>query len=173
MKKILSAILLISLIGFSACDKNNDNPEPEIPEIPSVVVNELLPKNSSHGVDQDGEYDDWIELYNPADVDQDISGFYLSDSKKQPDKWKFPEGTIIGKMGYLIVWCDEDTTQAGLHTNYKLSADGENVVFADTLLQVINIVEYPATVLEQSWARKPNGTGDFEWSVPTFDGPND
>jgi hypothetical protein len=144
-----------------------------VPEIPDVVINELLPKNSQYVSDQDGEYDDWIELYNPAQVDQDISGYYLSDSKKEPAKWKFPEGTVIGKKDYLIVWCDGDTLQAGLHTNYKLSADGENVVFLDPELNVINLVEYPLTLVEKSWARKPNATGEFEWSVPTFNQSND
>ncbi len=170
MKTIFPALIVLLIIVFTACNKEDD---PVDVKIPDVVINELLPKNSQNGKDQDDEFDDWIELYNPADVDQDISGFYLSDSKKDPTKWQFPAGTTIEKMGYLIIWCDEDTTQAGLHTNYKLSADGENVVFLNPNQQVIDLVEYPATVLEQSWARKPNGTGDFEWSVPTFKGVND
>lgn len=170
MKHTLIAIFLILLFSFNSCNKD-EVPDPE--KTPDVIINEILPKNSQHGSDQDGEFDDWIELYNPADIDQDISGYYLSDSKKEPTKWKFPEGTIIGKLGYLIVWCDGDTLQAGLHTNYKLSADGENVVLLDSELNVINLVEYPITLVEQSWARKPNATGEFEWSVPTFNGPND
>ena len=112
-------------------------------------------------------------MYNPADIEQDISGFYLSDSKKDPEKWQFPEGTVIEKMGYLIIWCNEDTTQVGLHTNYKLSADDENVLLPDLNLEIINLVEYPPTVLEQSLARKPNGVGEFEWSVPMIIQSND
>ena len=170
MKQIKLTLLLLLIIGFSACKKDE---VPPVEEIPEIVINELLPKNSQHGSDQDGEFDDWIEIYNPANVDQDISGYYLTDSKKDLTKWKFPEGTIIGKTSYLIVWADGDSTQVGLHTNYKLSADGENVVLLDPDLQVINLVEYPITLVEQSWARKPNGTGDFEWSVPSFSASND
>lgn len=170
MKALLPFIAVISIILFTACNKDDDPVEIKVPD---VVINELLSKNSQYGSDEDGDYDDWIELYNPADIDQDISGFYLSDSKKNPTKWQIPEGTIIEKMGYLIIWCDEDSTRSALHTNYKLSADGENVVFLNPDQQVISIVEYPATVIEQSWARKPNGTGDFEWSVPTFNQTND
>lgn len=169
MKKIFPLLLITFLLGFTACNEE----DPITPEVPRVVINELLPKNSQFGSDEDGEFDDWIELFNPADEDQDISGYYLSDSKKNPTKWQIPDGTIIEKMGYLIVWCDGDSTRAGLHTNYKLSADGENVVLLDAEQQVIEIVEYPITLVEQSWARKPNGTGDFEWSLPTFNQPND
>jgi len=167
IKTLFAGILLISI----ACNDNPDTLPPDINK--SIVINEILPKNSKNGADQNGEFDDWIELYNLANEDIDISGYYLSDSKKEPAKWKFPSGTIITKNSYLIIWADEDTLQSGLHTNYKLSADGENVVLLTPLLEVINLVEYPATVIEQSWARKPNGTGDFKWSVPTFNKTNE
>ena len=170
MKQLKLVLLIFVIIGFTSC--SNDE-EPVIEETPNVVINELLPKNTQYGSDQDGEFDDWIELFNPANEDQDISGYYLTDSKKNLTKWQIPAGTIIGKNGYLIVWADGDSTQVGLHTNYKLSADGENVVLLDPNLEVINLVEYPVTLIERSWARKPNGTGDFEWSVPTFNKAND
>jgi hypothetical protein len=170
MKRFKIALLLLLVIGFTNCN-NSDDPVEETPEI---VINEILPKNSQNGTDQDGDYDDWIELYNPANVDQDISGYYLSDSKKNPTKWKFPTGTKITANGYLIVWADEDSTHvSGLHTNYKLSADGENIVLLSPTQEVINMVDYPATVLEQSYARKPNGTGDFQWATPSFNKTND
>jgi len=168
MKRVKLILLIFVVIGFASC--NGDDPIVE--ETPKILINELLPKNTQYGSDQDGEFDDWIELYNPSDVDEDISGYYLTDSKKDLTKWKFPSGTIIGKNAYLIVWADGDSTQV-LHTNYKLSADGENVVLLDPDLQVINLVEYPVTLQEQSWARKPNATGDFAWSVPTFNKAND
>ena len=168
MNRFKLVFFLFIIIGFTNC--NSDDP---VDETPNIVINEILPKNTQHGSDQDGEFDDWIELFNPANIDQDISGYYLSDSKKIPTKWKFPAGTVIAKNGYLIVWADGDSTQVGLHTNYKLSADGENVVLLSPDQQVINLVEYPVTLIEQSWARKPNGTGDFEWSVPTFNKSND
>jgi hypothetical protein len=170
MNRFKLALLIFIVIGFTNC-KKDDDPIPE--ETAKVVINELLPKNTQYGSDQDGEFDDWIELYNPANEDQDISGYYLTDSKKDLTKWKFPSGTVIAKNGYLIIWADGDSTQVGLHTNYKLSADGENVVLLDPNLEVINLVKYPITLIEQSWARKPNGTGDFEWSVPTFNKAND
>lgn len=169
MKYRVILIFFSLFIGLWSCD-NGDEPADTSK---SVVINELLPKNSQNGADQDGEYDDWIELYNTANEAIDISGYYLTDSKKNPAKWKFPQGTIIQANGYLIVWADEDSTHvSGLHTNYKLSADGENVVLLTPKQEVINIVEYPATLIEQSYARKPNGTGDFEWSVPTYNKAN-
>ena len=171
MKQIRFTLFVLLIVGIVSC--NNDNNKDD-EEKNSVVINEILPINSKNGSDEDGEFDDWIELFNLANEDIDISGFYLTDSKKQPTKWKFPTGTVINKNGFLIVWADGDSTHvSGLHTNYKLSSDGENVVLLSPDLEVLDLVEYPATVLEQSYARVPNGTGKFKWSVPTFNKSND
>lgn len=171
MKTLKYALLIFAVALFAGC--NNDDDAETNDNSKSVVINELLPKNSQNGSDQDGEFDDWIELYNNSDQDLDISGYYLSDSKKNPTKWQLPAGTMIGAKAYLIVWADGDTLQAGLHTNYKLSAEGEKVVLLTPSQELINLVEYPPTVVEQSWARVPNGTGEFKWAVPTFNKSND
>lgn len=169
-------LLLFAVFVFLAgCSKDDDEEPQESGIAGSVVINELMPKNSATVADQDGEYDDWIELYNLSDEDVDISGFFISDKKNNPTRWQFPEGTVIGQKDYLIVWADGDSmTQAGLHTNFKLSAaEGENVVFMTSDQQLIDLVEFPPTLIEQSYARIPNGTGDFQWTTPTFNAPND
>ena len=66
-------------MGFASC-KMDDN-EKVIDTSKSIVINELMPKNSMFGSDQNGEFDDWIELYNLSNQDLDISGYYLTDSK--------------------------------------------------------------------------------------------
>jgi hypothetical protein len=170
VKKAAGFLVILLITGLTNCGKENEMEEPDVTN--KLVINELLPKNSSHGSDQNGEFDDWIELYNLSDEDMNISGYYLTDSKKNLTKWKFPEGTVIEKKNYLIIWADNDTLQAGLHTNYKLSADGEKVLLLTPWLDIVDETEYPATTIEQSWARIPNGTGEFQWSSPTFNGSN-
>ncbi len=169
MERIGFVLFVLAIIGMTNCKKE----DAVIDNSMSIVINELMPKNSQYGSDQNGQFDDWIELYNLSAEDLNISGYYLTDSKKELTKWKFPEGTILAKNGYLIVWADSDTTQVGLHTNYKLSAVGENVVLLSPDQVIIDLVEYPATTLEQSYAHKPNGTGSFQWATPTFNKSND
>lgn len=170
MKYISKLLFVFFLFIVAGCDKENE--EPEGPDSP-VVINELLPINNNVVADQNGEFEDWIELYNRSDEDVDLSGYYLTDSKKNPTKWQFPEGTFISGNDYLIIWADGDTLQAGLHANYKLSSDGEKVLLLTPELSILDETEYPSTVLQESWARVPNGTGDFQWATPTFNGPND
>jgi hypothetical protein len=164
-KSILSIILLSSFFTFS-CKKTYETPES------SVVINEVLPVNSITMADQNGEYDDWIELFNLSASSVNLSGYYLSDDNKEPGKWKFPQGTTIAASGYLIIWADGDTTQTGLHTNFKLSSTGEDVILSNPEKTKIDKVEYPAQPLELSYSRVPNGTGEFKWHTPTFNKTN-
>jgi hypothetical protein len=146
--------------------------KPEEPAESDILINELLPVNKTIASDQNGEFDDWIELYNISSLSIDISGYFLSDDKDNFSKWKFPEGTSIPGSGYLIVWADQDTSQTGLHTNFKLSSKGEEVRLysPDGILR--DKVSFPEQSLELSYSRNPDGTGSFIWQTPTFNRSN-
>jgi hypothetical protein len=167
VNKIHIILILISFLGiFSSCEK------PAAPVKTNIVINELLPVNSSIAQDQDGEYDDWIELYNLSATESDLSGYFLSDNKDHFSKWQLPSGTSIAGHGYLIIWADNDSAQLGLHANFKLSSQGEVVLLSDPEGTLIDKVIYPGQSQEISFARNPDGTGSFRWQVPTFNATN-
>lgn len=141
----------------------------------TVVINEIVATSDSIGgvADQNGEYDDWIEIYNNSPEEVDLSGTYLSDDVDDKQKWQFPSGTTIAGNGYLIVWADNDTDQDGLHANFKLSKNGETVYFTDLDLSEIDSVEYGEQVTNLAFARVPNGTGDFNMQTMTFASNNE
>lgn len=163
--KVYLLIFTITVISFS-CEKEKD------PVVKSVVINELMSVNTTIIADQNGEFDDWFELYNLTAADIDMSGYYLSDNNTKISKWKLPPGTTIKGGGYLIIWADKDTTQAGLHANFKLSSTGEELVLSEPDLTVIDEVKYPGQTLELSYSRFPDGTGSFRWQNPTFNAVN-
>jgi hypothetical protein len=139
----------------------------------SVVINEFMASNSITVADQDGEFDDWIELYNNSTAVVDLSGWYLSDDSNKLTKWSFPAGTKIGPGEYLIVWADENGKQAGLHANFKLSASGESLYLLDTLLRIGQDIQFGPQQADMGYARMPNGTGNFVIQKPTFKGNNE
>jgi hypothetical protein len=139
----------------------------------SVAVNEIMASNATTQTDQNGQFEDWIELFNKTSAPVDLSGFFLSDDAANRGKYKFPQGTTIPANGYLIVWADEDGSQAGLHANFKLSASGEAIIFSDKdTAEIENIIFY-AQETDKGYARRPNGTGSFVIQNPTFNRSND
>ena len=146
--------------------------EAAIAESP-LVINELMASNNAVIADDAGEFDDWIELYNNSNQSIDLSGYFLSDDVESSAKWPFPDGTLIGPNGYLIIWADGDTAQQGLHASFKLSADGEELLLytADSLL--VDQVVFDVQETDVSYARVPNGTGNFVSQAATFSANND
>ena len=141
--------------------------------VTGVVVNEILASNNTGQVDEAGDFEDWIELYNNNETDVDLSGFYLTDNGESLQKWIIPAGTILPAKGYLIIWADEEQEEGALHTNFKLSAGGEVVVLSDPLINVLDSVVYGAQTTDMAYARIPNGTGDFVIKQPTFNDNNE
>jgi hypothetical protein len=165
--RFLALLLIVFLILTNACKKTYET-------VPSnVVINELMPANSTTVADNYGEYDDWIELYNLSSSTIDLSGYYLSDNHKKTTKWQIPNGTSIIGKGYLIIWADGDSTQFGLHTNFKLSSEGEEAVLTKPDLTITDKITFPAPTGELSYSRVPNGTGQFKWKNPTLNKSND
>ena len=137
-----------------------------------VVINEFLASSSSVQADQDGEFDDWIELYNNSSNALDLSGYYLTDDASDQFKWSFPDGSIIAANDFLIVWSDDDTAQEGLHTNFKLSSSGEALYLSDNTGSIIDEIVFPIQETDISYGRYPNGTGAFTFMSPTYNAEN-
>ena len=46
----------------------------------SLVINEVMAANTVTARDPQNEYEDWVEIYNPADTPVDVGGLYLTDN---------------------------------------------------------------------------------------------
>lgn len=138
-----------------------------------VVINEIMPQNELTVEDEEGKFEDWIELYNRTDDTINLAGYYLSDSPSEnPLMWQFPDSSYIPAYGYLTVWMDEDTLDEGLHANFKLSASGESISFSDPSGFEISRVKFPEMGASTTYGRFPNGTGPFIRMFPTFAAEN-
>ena len=137
-----------------------------------LVINELMPLNTSTIADQDGEYDDWIELHNNTNSDIPLLGYYLSDNNNNL-KWAFPDTSIVANS-YLIIWADENGSETGLHANFKLSSSGEQLALYDSANAiVVDEVVFGAVPADMGCARIPNGIGPFVIQGPTFNMNNE
>ena len=133
----------------------------------NLVINEFMADNENTVADQDGDYDDWIELYNNGNDDINLNGYYLSDDASDPYQWTFPDTTLMTGE-YLIVWADKDETQEGLHANFKLSKSGETIVLSSNNQELLDEISFLEQKTDTSYGRFPNGTGEFFEMLPTF-----
>jgi len=127
----------------------------------AVAINEFLADNEGGVTDPNGQYEDWVELYNTTAAPILLSGAFLSDKADNLQKWPFPTTATIPANGYLLIWLDEDQNQPGLHANFKLSKDGEAIYFTNADGSMIDQIEFGAQTTDVTTGRCPNGTGPF------------
>ena len=92
-----------------------------------VQITEFLAANSRILADEDGSFEDWIEIQNTSGTNVNLFDWALTDSKGDLAKWKFPS-TNLPPAGFIVVFAsnkDRRTPGARLHTNFKLDAAGE------------------------------------------------
>ncbi len=69
-----------------------------------LVINEGSNKNYSSIVDEEGDYTDWIELYNASGSTIDLFNYRLTDTSSQPNQWIFPHHNLL-PGAYEVIYC--------------------------------------------------------------------
>lgn len=152
MKRLLPFLLTILLLPTAA--------------LADILITEVM---ASNGVYENGEAYDWVEIHNTGKSAVDLSGYYLSDSKKNREKWAFPSGTKLAGGEYLTVFCTgEEDHSAGknktFYAPFKISSSGETLCLTakdGTELQTLKIPEQFGNI---SYGTPDNGVtwGYFE-----------
>ena len=99
----------------------------------SLRINEAMPANHATLADEDGDYSDWIELYNASGFPVNLEGYGLSDVEGKSARWRFPAVTI-DSGAYLTVFASGKNRRdpaGALHTNFRLSADDGAIHLSD------------------------------------------
>lgn len=129
----------------------------------AVRLNEVCSRNFSVSQAEDGEYYDYIELYNPTDREISLEGLGLSRGINDKKKFVFGNKTIAPN-GYMLVYAaGEEKTDDGEYAAFKLSSRGETVFLTDNEGKMIDSVEVPANLpYNTSYARWKDGDGNWE-----------
>ena len=91
------------------------------------VISEFMAMNVTTLEDEDGDYSDWIELFNPGNEPVNLNGYWLTDRANDLTGWRVPDLTI-GPGGYRVIFAsgkDRDDPDGELHTDFRLSDEGE------------------------------------------------
>ncbi|MBL1278991.1 MAG: CotH kinase family protein [Fluviicola sp.] len=124
-------------------------------------------------VDNYGENEDWIELYNTSGAPFDLTGYYLSDKASNLLKWQIPSGTVPAN-GFLMVIGSRKNTVNGneLHPNFNLKqTQGEWIILSNSFGNVIDSLKIiHLTKMDHSVGRSTNGAAD--WKLFTSPTPN-
>ncbi len=159
LKKKIIVISIINLFFFLKVDDANS-------QTPRLFINEFMASNQETKADNYDEYEDWIEIYNGEDFDVSLAGYYLTDNLANIQKWAFP-AIILPAKDHLLIWADDQLNQSGIHANFKLDKDGEQIgLFKGSA--TVDSITYGPQATDISYGRKSDG--DPVWA--RFESPH-
>ena len=141
--------------------------EPRQLLVGAPLIAEFQAINNSTLIDEDGDFSDWIEIRNPQVQPVSLAGWHLTDDLRDLTKWQFPADVTIDGHDQLLVFASGKNRVAGpqaqLHTNFRLSGNGESLALVrpDGVSIVQSYAPYPAQVANQSY-----GLGGDRKTVP-------
>ena len=140
-----------------------------------AVISEFMASGNETYADSQGGYYNWIEIHNTSDQSVNLDGWSLTDDEDTPDKWVFPSMTIDAG-GYLVVFAsgnDATDPSSDLHTNFKLSSDGEYLAIVNPSGAVTSnfAPEYPEPRAGVAYGYDTTATPQY-FATPTPEEPN-
>lgn len=165
---LMSASLIGACAGSDAKSEGNDDGTPVAP----LVINELQPSNQDTITDENGEADDWIEIFNAGSTAIDMLGFSFADSSGT--RQEIPASVVVAPGAFQLFWADDSPSQGAKHLGFKLSAKaGDQVTLRDASGRTLDAVRFGPASGQSTYARFPDGTGSFAWCLaPTPGGAN-
>jgi spore coat protein CotH len=121
-----------------------------------LVINEVMSSNDFTISDEAGDFDDWIEVFNPTDEQINLGEYYLSDNSSSTTKWHFPE-YVMQPGEFLLIWADRDLSDGLFHTNFRLNASGEEVFLfksEDDGIRWVDGINFPTLPTDFSFGRE-------------------
>ena len=152
LKKYIALLMCIACLwGCASAEQSSQD----------IVINEIM---ASNGMYENEQSYDWIELYNRGKKTIDLSGWKLSDGKKNLEKFVFPKGTKLKAGSYLTIYCTgEDDIQPGTkspyYASFSLSAGGETLYLSDAMGERVQTLIFPEQYGNVSWGLPSGFTG--------------
>ncbi len=144
----------------------------------ALVINEFMASNNETISDEDGDFEDWIEILNTGSEPVRLAGYGLTDREGDYFRWVFPD-TTLRPGAFMLIWAsgkDRRTPGAPLHASFSIASDGEPLRLTDfngIRLDTVPPVRVPT---DYSYGRRPDGSDQwvfFNEPTPGFSNVTD
>jgi hypothetical protein len=134
---------------------------------PDLRINEVVSDNEGVWIDELGETDDYVELYNASPRSLRLSDYLIVD---RSGEHLLPNVTLESGEVRLL-WADDEPDQGVMHLPFKLSSAGEHLsLLRRESGEEVDRVQVPPLGEHEAYQRQPNGDGTFAvcgWATPS------
>lgn len=131
-----------------------------------LFINEFLASNDVSYPGPQGDFPDYIEIYNAGTADVMLGGYYMSDVLDDPAALyqipsTYPDSVTVAAGGFIVFYANKGEASSVLNLNFKLSGDGEAIGLWDPAMAVVETLTYTAQTTDISFGRYPDGSAEW------------
>ncbi len=141
----------------------NTNPSPTVPEL---FINEFMASNDAAFPGPQGDYPDWIEIYNAGEEAVMLGGYFMSDDLVDtearfmiPDT--YPDSVTVQPGDFIVFYANKGQESSVMNLNFKLSGGGEQIGLWDQEQVFLDSLTYEEQITDTSYGRYHNGTENW------------
>lgn len=139
MRLFFSIVLLV--VGWLTMEASNP-----------LKITEISICNTAEVLDPNGNYQDWIELYNPDTAAILLHQLRYADQKGNRMEFRLRNKRVIAGGEYALIWLNKEITD--FMGNYPdLDADGGFFAVSDSLGNLLDSISYPRQYSNVSYGR--------------------
>lgn len=125
-----------------------------------VVINEICTKNTTVAA-PNGQYYDYVELYNPGSSAVSVGGYGLSDNEANPLRYVLPADASVPANGFYVIYCGVSETDGIAGASFGLSKKGETVLLSEPGGSILELHQLDAMDDDTAFGRVPDGSDTF------------
>lgn len=134
----------------------------------SVNINEMMVRNVSSKINENYNFEGWVELYNSGAQAVDLSNCFFSDNQEDIYLWQNKAQTILQPGEFAIFYFDE--LDQNNHASFKLDSDGGILILSDQSGTILDMVKYPKPIRNASYGRTNDGEDNFAFFITPTQG---
>ncbi len=141
-----------------------------------IRINEYIVSNKNSNYGRDGNYYDWVELYNDSKKDINLKYIYISDNDKKIAKYELPD-KILKAGEYVVVYLSGNDTYENdeIHANFRLSSKDKKLIISNgkKVIDYVDLVELKDNVSygykDKKWYYFTTPTKGYENNTAAFE----
>ncbi len=155
--------------------------------VPGDEMNDPAEDCNKGGLDNKGNADDWVELYNIGGSAASLDNLYITNNELDPTRFKLDDygnfspnvssGALIAS-GHMLIWCDNESHENAanyIHSNFTLSANSDEVLLiaykdanedgVPELFRIMDMISWGAGEVRDQPDKPWLGSQDEDWSL--------
>ena len=141
----------------------NANPSPSVPDL---YINEFMASNDAALPGPQGDYPDWIEIYNGGEEAVMLGGYYMSDDLADPEAMyqipsTYPDSVTVQPGDFIVFYANKGEESSVMNLNFKLSGGGEQIGLWNPESVFMDSLTYVEQFADTSYGRYHNGTENW------------